>query len=152
MKKILVLLVFLLIILPIPLVAAYEYHGPEIELILLINNERLANNAPALTINWEVTRLARYKTEEMKVHRFFDHESLVYGNPAETLARFHIPHTVVSANIAKGYETAQDVITAWINAPGHHANLINPEFTSAGVGLSLDDNGIPYWTLILLAE
>jgi len=152
MKKLLGLLVLLLILLPASLIGAYEYHGPEMELISLINNKRLANNTPILTINWEVTRLARYKSEEMKIHRFFDHESLVYGNPAETLARFNIPHTNVSANIAKGHETALDVITAWINAPGHHANLINPIFTSAGVGFSLDDNDIPYWTLILIAE
>ena len=132
--------------------SAYQYKGPETELISLINNEREASGAPPLAINWEITRLARYKSEEMKKHRLFGHESLVYGNPAQILDRFHVPYSIVGANIAKGQETPQEVVDAWRNSPGHHANLLNQNFTSAGVGLSFDEYGIPYWTLILIAE
>ena len=132
--------------------AAYQYQGAEIELISLINRERAACGAPPLTINWEVARLARYKSEEMRKHRLFGHESLVYGNPAQILDRFHVPYSIVGANIAKGQETAYDVINAWRSSPGHHANLIFQGFTSAGIGLSWDEYGIPYWTLILIAD
>ena len=151
MKKLLVLLVILLIFSTLS-VAAYDYQGPEVELIRLINNERESNNVPPLCINWEVFRLARYKSEEMISHRLFSHESLIYGDPAETLTRFNIPHSTVGANIAMGYETAHDVMAAWLNAPGHHANLINSEYTSAGIGLGWDDDGIPYWALFLIKE
>ena len=151
MKKLLGLLA-LLTILSCQTLVAYEYHGPETELIALINNERAANGVPPLTTNWEAARLARYKTEEMRAHQHFGHESLFYGNPAETLVRFYVCFDAVGANIALGHETAQDVLAAWINAPGHHANLINPIYTSAGVGLSWDDDGIPYWTIILIRQ
>ena len=132
--------------------AAYQYTGAETELIALINSEREASGAPPLAINWELTRLARYKSEEMKKHRLFGHESLVYGNPAQLLDRFHVPYGTVGTNIAMGQETPQEVVAAWRNSPGHHANLLNQSFTSAGVGLSFDEYGIPYWTLILIAE
>ena len=132
--------------------ASYQYQGAEAKLIALINIEREANGAPPLAMNWEITRLARYKSEEMRKHRLFDHESLVYGNPAQTLDRFNISYSAVGANIAKGQETAQQVMDAWWGSPMHRANLVNENFTSAGVGLSLDEYGIPYWTLILIAE
>ena len=128
---------------------AYEYHGPEAEIISLINHEREANDAPPLAISWEITRLAGYKSEEMKRHRLFDHESIVYGDPAQILDTFFIPYGIVGANIAMGQETPQCVITAWLNSPGHKANLVNPAFAKAGVGISWDDYGIPYWTLLM---
>jgi len=152
MKKTLGVLLILFIASCLPLTAAYQYHGPEVELITLVNAERKANNVPPLAINWELARLARYKTEEMKTHQLISHESLIYGDPNETLDRFEVPYKSMGANIAMGQETAHDVIEAWLSTPGHHANLINPEYTSAGVGLSFDDNNIPYWTLILIAE
>jgi len=149
MGKLLAMILFTVIFLS---ASAYEYRGPESELIALINSEREAKNVPPIVVNWEVSRLARYKSEEMKTHQMFTHESLLYGDPAELLMRFNVPFAKIGANIAMGQETPQEVFDSWLSSPGHMANIINPDFTSAGVGFSCDDNGIPYWTLILVAE
>jgi len=152
MKKVITLFFALTIVLQIQVAAAYQYQGPEAELINLINSERTQNGVPPLAINWEVSRLARYKSEEMKQHSLFSHDSLVYGSPSQTLERFRVPYSVVGANIAMGQETAMEVLEAWLSSPSHRANLINAEFESAGTGLSWDDNGIAYWTLIMIGE
>jgi len=131
---------------------AYDYQGLEAQLISIINNERELVGAPPLTINWEVARVARYKAEEMKSHKLFDHESLAYGNPAELLQHFILPSSDVGANIAMGYETPSLVMEAWLSSCGHKANIVNPSFSSVGVGLSWDDEGIPYWNLIFIAD
>ena len=131
---------------------AYHYQGPEAELIGLINAERAKTGTPPLTVNWEVARLARYKSEEMKRHGLFSHESLVYGSPDQQLIRFNVPHSIVGANIAMGQETSQDVLEAWLSSQSHHFNLVNAEYTSAGVGLSIDDDGMYYWTLMLVKD
>ena len=151
MKKTIGVLLALIFLLPIT-AAAYEYQGPEAELISLINKEREESGAPPLAVDWEVTRLARYKSEEMKNHGLFDHESLVYGNPAQLLDRFDIPFNLAGANIAKGQETPREVINAWRVSAGHRANLVNPDFTDAGVGLSQDEDGFYYWTLMLIGK
>lgn len=130
--------------------SGYDYNGPEVELVLLINKEREASGVPSLIINWELTRLARLKTEEMKTHKHFDHESLVYGSPSQLLDHFQISYTKVGANIAMGHETPKEVLEAWRNSVSHHANLVNPCFTNAGVGICWDDEGISYWTLLLM--
>jgi len=153
MKKKIAALSLLVILTFLPLAAtAYEYHGPETELISLINKERELAGVPPLVVDWEIARLARYKSEDMKNHRLFDHESLVYGNPAQLMERFHAPFSQVSANIAMGQETPEEVINAWVSSDGHRANLLNPELTNAGVGLSQDEDGILYWTLMLVAK
>jgi len=151
MKKTILVLVAILLFLPL-LAAGYEYNGPESELISLINNERELAGVPPLVIDWEVARLARYKSEDMKSHKMFDHESLVYGNPAQLLERFHISFSQVGANIAMGHEVPREVMEAWVGSDGHLANLLNVDFTRAGVGLSRDEDGILYWALLLVAE
>ena len=129
---------------------AYEYQGPEAELIALINKERVKNGSKPLTINWEAARLARYKSEEMKRHGLFSHESLVYGSPQETMERFQVPFELVGSNIAMGQETAAEVLEAWRSSQSHYANILRAEYTSAGVGVSVDDGGIFYWTVLLV--
>lgn len=146
-----VLFAAVFLLLPLPVIA-YEYQGPEAELVSLINKERELGGIPPLIVDWEIARLARYKSEEMKNHGLFDHESLVYGNPAQLLERFHIQFCRAGANIAMGQDTPQEVMDAWHGSTGHKANLINPDFTRAGVGLAQDENGILYWTLMLVMK
>jgi uncharacterized protein YkwD len=38
-------------------------------------------------------------------------------------------------NIAYGYNTAEEVVTAWMNSAGHRANILNPMFTQIGVSV-----------------
>jgi len=154
-KKALLCLSMLIVLLAfyhIQCAAAYSYHGPEMELIELINAERAASDTPPLAFNREVARLARYKSEEMKRHGLLEHESLVYGSPDQQLATFNVPYNRVAANIAMGHESSMAVFQAWVSSQSHHANMVNAEYTSAGVGLSVDDDGIYFWTLVLIKE
>lgn len=130
--------------------SAYEYNGPETELILLINEEREASDAPPLILDWELTRLARLRTEEMRTHKLFDHESLVFGSPSALLDHFRISYSLAGANIAMGQETPHEVLEAWKKSDLHYSNLVNQSFTNVGLGISWDDEGISYWTLLFI--
>ena len=44
-------------------------------------------------------------------------------------------------NIAAGQKTPQQVVTAWMNSPGHRANILSENFTYLGVGFYYDYNG-----------
>lgn len=51
-------------------------------------------------------------------------------------------------NIAAGQTTLAQVVEAWINSPGHCANLMNSDFTEVGMAVVVEpdsDYGI-YWT------
>lgn len=51
-------------------------------------------------------------------------------------------------NIAWGYETADDVLTAWMASPTHRANILNCAAHSIGTGVVYGYNGIPYYTQV----
>jgi uncharacterized protein YkwD len=48
-------------------------------------------------------------------------------------------------NIAYGFADANAVFQAWVNSPGHRANLLNPSYTQLGVSLAYTPDGVPYY-------
>jgi uncharacterized protein YkwD len=124
----------------------------ETDLIFEINKVREENGASALMINYEASRLARYRSEEMVELNFFGHESRIYGEPDEMLVRFGVGFSYAGVNIAKGQEDAAEVVSAWMSSSAHRENLLNANFSSAGVGLAYDEDEISYWTLFLISS
>lgn len=49
-------------------------------------------------------------------------------------------------NIAYGQKSPEEVMEAWMNSPGHRANILNEKFTTIGVGYYKSANGINYWS------
>ena len=53
----------------------------------------------------------------------------------------------IGENIAKGYQTLDDVIQGWLDSDGHCKNMMDPRFTELGMSLMLaDDKYGKYWT------
>ncbi len=50
-------------------------------------------------------------------------------------------------NVAFG-GSVERIQTAWENSPGHHANLVNPEFRHFGIGSMVTDDGTIFATVI----
>jgi uncharacterized protein YkwD len=49
-------------------------------------------------------------------------------------------------NIAWGYDTADEVMAAWMASPGHRANILNCKAKSIGTGVVYAQDGLPYYT------
>lgn len=121
----------------------------EQEVIRLVNEIRAENGLPALTYNWELSRVARYKSQDMKDNRYFSHTSPVYGSPFEMMRSFGISYRSAGENIARGYATPQAVVNGWMNSSGHRANILNASFTQIGVGYVAAGN---YWTQMFIGK
>lgn len=121
----------------------------EQEVIRLVNEIRAENGLPALTYNWELSRVARYKSQDMKDNRYFSHTSPVYGSPFEMMRSFGIAYRSAGENIARGYATPQAVVNGWMNSSGHRANILNASFTQIGVGYVAEGS---YWTQMFIGK
>lgn len=119
-------------------VRAYEQ-----EVIRLVNVERAKAGLKALTEDWELSRVARYKSQDMHDLRYFSHTSPTYGSPFEMMKAFGIRYRTAGENIAMGYRTPAAVVQGWMNSPGHRANILNASYTKIGVGYVASGN---YWT------
>ena len=115
----------------------------EAEVVHLVNEIRVSNGLKPLTQDWQLSRVARYKSQDMKDLGYFSHTSPTYGSPFEMMKKFGITYRTAGENIAKGYSTPEAVVRAWMNSPGHRANILNSSYTHIGVGYVSSGN---YWT------
>lgn len=119
----------------------------EQEVIRLVNEQRAKNGLNPLNENWELSRVARYKSQDMVDNRYFSHTSPTYGSPFQMIRDFGISFRRAGENIAYGQRTPQAVVNAWMNSSGHRANILNASYTQIGVGYVADGN---YWTQMFI--
>lgn len=106
----------------------------EQEVIRLVNAERTKQGLKELKYDWELARVARYKSEDMRDNNYFSHNSPIYGSPFDMIKNFGINYKAAGENIAKGQSTPEQVVKAWMNSSGHRANILSTKFTHIGVG------------------
>lgn len=123
-------------------VSAYEA-----EVIRLVNEIRVQNGLSPLSANWELSRVARFKSQDMRENHYFSHTSPTYGSPFQMMRDFGLSYRSAGENIAYGQRTPQAVVDAWMNSSGHRANILNSSYTQIGVGY--DPNG-HYWTQMFI--
>ena len=119
----------------------------ESEVIRLVNEQRAQNGLKPLTANWELSRVARYKSQDMVDNRYFSHTSPTYGSPFQMIRNFGISFRTAGENIAYGQRTPQAVVNAWMNSSGHRANILNASYTQIGVGYVANGH---YWTQMFI--
>ncbi len=119
----------------------------EKEVVRLVNKERSSRGLATLTLDWQLSRVARYKSQDMHDKGYFSHTSPTYGSPFDMISAFGIKYRSAGENIAKGQRTPQEVVNAWMNSSGHRANILNASFTKIGVGYVANGN---YWTQMFI--
>lgn len=121
----------------------------ESEVVRLVNIERRKNGLAPLTEDWQLSRVARYKSEDMRDKGYFSHTSPTYGSPFDMMKSFGISYRSAGENIAKGQSSPEAVVKAWMNSSGHRANILNKSFTHIGVGYAKTGN---YWTQMFISK
>jgi uncharacterized YkwD family protein/spore coat assembly protein SafA len=118
----------------------------ENEVIRLVNVERAKVGLPGLKANWQVCRVARYKSQDMINKNYFSHNSPTYGSPFTMMQNFGVNFSAAGENIAYGQRTPAEVMVSWMNSPGHRSNILSPTYSEIGVGLAKNSSGTCYWT------
>lgn|SRR5690625_2559824 len=121
----------------------------ENEVVTLTNQERAKNGLAPLQIDEELSVVAREKSNDMAAKNYFDHNSPTYGSPFDMMQSYGISYRAAGENIAKGQQTPQEVVNAWMNSQGHRENILNSSFTHIGVGFVEQGN---HWTQMFIGK
>ncbi|MFE9255902.1 CAP domain-containing protein [Streptomyces sp. NPDC006879] len=116
----------------------------EAAVLALVNQERAAAGCRPLTMDPALAELAGAYSKDMAIRGFFDHTDPDGRSPWDRAEAAGISG-MAAENIARGQADARAVMTAWMNSPGHRANILNCEYRTLGVGAYLADGG-PWWT------
>ncbi|MEV6524936.1 CAP domain-containing protein [Longispora sp. NPDC051575] len=120
----------------------------EAQVLTLVNNERKTAGCAALTADTRLAVSARMHSADMIKRGFFDHTNPDGKSPGERIAAAGFSGGAWGENIAAGQRDAASVMKAWMNSPGHKANIVNCKFKFLGVGVAdgaSSKYGI-YWT------
>lgn len=119
----------------------------EAEVLRLVNEIRGQNGLKPFASNWELSRVARYKSEDMSDNQYFSHTSPTYGSPFQMIRAFGLSYGAAAENIAYGQTTPAAVVNSWMNSAGHRANILSTAYTQLGVGYAAKGN---YWTQMFI--
>jgi len=82
---------------------------------------------------------------------YFSHQEKDGSEPADRATRAGYTWRMVGENIASGNRTPQEAVAAWLDSPGHCANIMNPRFSEMGAAYAINpenENRTPYWTQV----
>lgn len=122
----------------------------ENQVIKLVNAERTKKGLSPLKANWQLSRIARYKSQDMINKNYFSHYSPTYGSPFNMIENFGIRFSAAGENIAMGQKTAAQVMNSWMNSSGHRANILSSAYTEIGAGVAKNKSGVYYWTQMFI--
>jgi uncharacterized protein YkwD len=105
------------------------------EVVRLVNQERAARGLAALVRSPQLDAAARRHSDDMAIRNFFSHTGSDGSNAGSRIAGTGYLAIAYGENIAAGFRTAQDVVTAWMNSEGHRRNILDPMFKEIGVAL-----------------
>lgn len=113
------------------------------EVLRLVNIERQKAGLGSLTTNQTITAAANKRAQETV--QSFSHTRPNGTSFSTVLKEYGISYRTCGENIAYGQKTPQEVVTGWMNSPGHRANILNANFNTIGIGV-YQSNGVIYWT------
>lgn len=118
-------------------------------LLKLLNQDRISAGLPPLTVDPELSRIARIKSEDMRDRNYFAHESPTFGKARQMLTHFGYRFTGCGENIAH-HATVQKAQAAFMTSEGHRRNILSPVWGKVGIGVCYDRNGFIYATQLFV--
>ena len=100
------------------------------------NQQRSDFGKPVLKVNAKLNAAALAKVKDMFAGQYFEHVSPLGRGPADLARDAGYVYISVGENLALGnYKDDATLVDAWMNSPGHRANILNAGFTEIGVAV-----------------
>jgi uncharacterized protein YkwD len=100
------------------------------------NKERASGGLPLLTENTRLDNSAQKKLGDMIAKNYFAHVSPEGKGPAVWVKDAEYQYIMVGENLAMGnFSDEKDLVNAWMESPGHRANIMNQKFSEIGVAV-----------------
>ncbi|MEC3975602.1 CAP domain-containing protein [Amycolatopsis sp. H20-H5] len=112
------------------------------QVIQLVNDERAKAGCDDVSNESHLADAAQRHSDDMSARDYFSHDTPegVHFDQRIRQAGYSKPG---AENIARGAQSASQVMDMWMNSSGHRANILNCSLTKLGVGVTTDGW---YWT------
>lgn len=132
----LVIFVELLFILPVVGIFTHSNYFAEILSSVLVdsaNADRLKLSEQGLKVNQTLVAAAQLKANDMANKGYFAHVSPTGVDPWYWFKQAGYKYVRAGENLAVNFSDSKDLHTAWMNSPGHRANIVNANYSEIGI-------------------
>lgn len=112
------------------------------EVVRLTDSVRSQNGYAALVEDGALSDAAALRARE--IARSFSHTRPSGASFSSALSESGVSYLRAGENIASGQKSASEVVNAWMNSPGHRANILNSSYSRIG-SASVNIDGTLYW-------
>lgn len=112
--------------------------------VCLVNQERTQRGLRPLRVNRRLSNAAARHARDMVARDYFSHDTLGGGDFVRRIraAGYVAPRSYPSLgeDLAAGsgdLGSAREIVKAWMESPGHRANILNRKFRELGIGVAL---------------
>lgn len=113
----------------------------------ILNDERGELTLVPVQPDARLTDAAQTHAEDMADNNYLSHTGLDGSSVGDRALEAGYDYAFIAENIAQGFYSEEAVMAAWMNSPGHAANILDDRAEDFGLGLE-DDT----WVLMLGSE
>ena len=125
--------------------AAEDSSGWQYDVLELVNDARAEYGLNKLIWNSKLAEAAYRHCLDMSERGYFSHNTPEGKTPFDRLSELGISYTAAAENIAAGQPDPESVFEAWMNSPGHRANILNPKLKEIGIAFVRGGTYGIYW-------
>lgn len=101
------------------------------------NKARAQQGLANLNESSKLNASAKVKAEDILARQYFEHIAPDGKSVGDLTSAQGYTYLKIGENLALGsFKDDQDVVTAWMNSPGHRANILDGTFTEIGIGIA----------------
>lgn len=139
---------------PPPSCPSAPLSGYASDLYGVINRARSAQGLSTLSSHGCAVYVAQIRSDDMASIGYFSHTSPTGETAFSLLDANRVPHGWAGENLARNNypddETVAVAIRDLLASAGHRANILNVNYTSIGVAVAFDGEGMKYFTMVFM--
>lgn len=130
MKKLLCFVICLCTIFLCSCSSASKEEGLTGDILALCNEQRKKEGVAALETDAELSDSALIRASEISTDGNFNH---IRPDGSGCFTVIKGEYSFAGENLARGKNDAAEIVSAWMASPDHKKNIMNPDFTRAGI-------------------
>ena len=104
-------------------------------LLELTNKQRADNGLSPLSLNSQLSNAAAGKAQDMLTKNYWAHFAPDGGTPWGFIHGAGYQYIYAGENLARGFNTADEVVSAWMASPGHRENILSSNYKEIGFAI-----------------
>ncbi len=136
---------------PAPAPAVLQVSNVQQSVVSDVNHHRSAAGLGSLVVDGRLTAAAQGHSDHMARLKVMTHTGSGSTTGGQRITNAGYGWTMWAENVAAGQKTPAEVTNAWMNSPGHRANILQRGALHIGVAATEGANGVTYWTMVVAA-